>query len=295
MAEVRLALSFVLSWREVCGMMTTMTTPKSDALCREIAKKSHGTCFLMFSGGKDSLAAWIYLRGYFDRIIPFHCASIPHLVYKDKVLDYYETMFQTRILRMMGEDLTMALARYMYQETPWECDRIDEELGDSFEDYNKLLIVDYLRNAYHLPKAWCAVGISANDSIDRRIYCNKTGGKNVQNKTFYPCWDWTRSQILEAMREAGVRLSPEYKYAKRSMGGVPSATYNKVLMEHFPQDWETTKLWYPLAEAKNVREKMIDDNYPLFLEQEARMRGGKADESKEDEGKDGKEGDGEEK
>ena len=62
------------------------------------------------------------------------------------------------------------------------------------------------------------------------------------------------------------------------MGGIPSATYNKVMMEHFPQDWELTKKWYPLAEVKNIREDMIDANYPLWMEQEARKRGGRVDE-----------------
>ena len=63
--------------------------------------------------------------------------------------------------------------------------------------------------------------------------------------------------------------------SKRSMGGIPSATYNKVMMEHFPRDWELTKKWYPLAEVKNVREEMIDANYPLWMDQEAAKRGGK--------------------
>ena len=61
------------------------------------------------------------------------------------------------------------------------------------------------------------------------------------------------------------------------MGGVPSATYNKVMMEHFPRDWELTKKWYPLAEVKNIREEMIDENYPKWMEQEAAKRGGRMD------------------
>lgn len=266
-------------------MMTTITTPDTDALCREIAKKSRRVCFLMLSGGKDSIAAWVHLTNYFDRIIPFTCQSIPNLEYRDAMLEYYETMFQTRILRLMGEDLKMALSRYFYQQTPWECDQIDEEIGE-VEDYNKLDILSYLRMKFSLPRAWCAVGISANDSIDRRIYCMKTGGKNVANRTFYPCWDWTRSQLLDAIAEAGLMLSPEYKYTKRSMGGVPSATYNKVMQEHFPQAWKETLRWYPLAEAKNYRERLIEENYPKYLEQQAAMRGGRdgGESSAEDQG-----------
>ena len=267
-------------------MDITFMTPETDALCREIAEKSRGTCFLMFSRGKDSLCAWINLRKYFSRIIPFHCSSIPHMEFVDRTLDYYEMMFQTKILRMMGEDLTMALVRHVYQEYPWECDRIDEEIGP-IEDYNKLLILSYLRKEYNLPRAWCAVGISMYDSIDRMIYCKKYKGKNDANRTFYPCYNWTRTQVVDAIAESGLKLSSEYRYARRSIGGVPSATYNRILMEHYPRDWERTKLWYPLAEVKNKREEMIDANYPKWLEQRAAERGGRMDVQQEMGGADG--------
>lgn len=252
------------------------STEATDSLCREIAKKSHGTIFLMLSRGKDSLVAYLNCLKYFNRIIPFHCATVPGYRFSDEYLDYLEAMLNTRIIRMMGEDLKMALVRYIYQDTPWECDVIDKVIPDV--DFTKLDVLEYLRMKFNLPRAWCAVGISKNDSIDRLIYCRKTGGKNLGNKTFYPCWDWPREEMLNAITDAGLVLAPEYKYVNRSMGGVPSATYNKVMMEHFPQDWELTKVWYPLAEAKNVREEMIDANYPLWMEQEARKRGGRADE-----------------
>ena len=265
-------------------------TKATDALCREIAKRSHGVCFLMCSRGKDSLCAWLQLRRYFNRIIPFHCATVPGYQFADEYLDYLEGMFDTRILRLMGEDLKMALVRSIYQDSPWECDVIEQVFPD--EDYTKLDILDYLRMKFNLPRAWCAVGISQNDSIDRLIYCRKNGGENKKNKTFYPCFDWPREEMLNAIWEAGLVLSPEYKYTKRSMGGIPSATYNKVMMEHFPQDWELTKKWYPLAEVKNVREEMIDENYPKWIEQEAAKRGGR-DESAESSRPEGGDGGGE--
>ena len=64
---------------------------------------------------------------------------------------------------------------------------------------------------------------------------------------------------------------------------MPSATYNQVLMRHFPEDWEIVKKWYPLAEAKNIREKMIDENYTKWMEQEAAKRGGRMDVHEEEE------------
>ena len=250
------------------------STPATDALCNEIAERSKGVCFLMCSRGKDSLCAWLQLRKFFKRIIPFHCATVPNYDYAGEYLDYLEGMFQTKVLRLMGEDLQMALVRHIYQDSPWECDAIDEVFEDV--DYSKLDILEYLRMKFNLPRAWCAVGISQNDSIDRLIYCRKTGGKNEGNKTFYPCFDWPREQLLNAIDESGLLLAPEYKYTKRSMGGVPSMTYNKVMKEHFPKDWERTLLWYPLADVKTYREEMIDANYRLWMEQEAAKMGGRS-------------------
>ena len=254
-------------------ILPTYSTEATDALCKEIAKKSNGTIFLMLSRGKDSLCALLQCMRFFNRIICFHCATIPGYRFADEYLDYLEAMLNIRILRMMGEDLKMALVRHIYQESPWECDVIDSVFPD--EDFTKLDVLEYLRMKFNLPRAWCAVGISKNDSIDRLIYCRKTGGKNVGNRTFYPCWDWPREELLSSITNAGLVLSPEYKYVNRSMGGVPSATYNNVMKNHFPQDWELTQKWYPLAEVKNYREDMIDANYALWMEQEAAKRGGR--------------------
>lgn len=258
-------------------ILPTYNGEKTDALCKEIAEKSNGTVFLMLSGGKDSLCAWLQLRRFFTRVVPFHCASIPHLAFKDAYLDYLEYEFQTRILRMMGEDLKMALARHVYQETVDQCNRIDR-LIRPVEDYDKLTILSYLRYKFNLPRAWCAVGISASDSIDRRIYCNQTGGKSEEHRTFYPCWDWPRSEIIKAIKESGLRLSSEYRYSKRSIGGVPSATYNAILADHYPRDFEKVKFFYPMCDIKNYRMMLLDRNVYEEEQEKIRARGGKDEE-----------------
>lgn len=254
-------------------ILPTYSTTATDDLCKDIAERSHGVCFLMFSGGKDSLCAWLQLRKFFTRIIPWHAASFPHLAYKDATLDYYEYEFQTKILRMMGEDLMMALARHVYQETIDQCQRIDK-LIRPVEDYDKLTILSYLRYKFNLPRAWCAVGISASDSIDRRIYCNQTGGKSEEHRTFYPCWDWPRSEIIKAIRESGLKLSSEYKYSKRSIGGVPSATYNAIMAEHYPKDFDKIRFFYPMCDIKNYRMMLLDRNVAEEAEKKIRERGG---------------------
>ena len=264
--------------------LPTFSSPVTDALCKEVAKRSKGVCFLGFSHGKDSVLAFLQLSRYFKRIIPFHCASVPNLKFVNAILDYYEYQFQTKILRMMGEDLSISLRRLIYQD-PRDMDACYDEFG-AVEDYNKLDILEFLRTKYNLPRAWCAFGVNASDSQDRQIYCNQTGGMSDINRTFYPTWDWPRKEIVAALKESGLKLAPEYKYSKRSIGGVPSATYNKILKEHFPDDFKTYKKWYPLMELKTRREAVLDARHQAKLDANAASFGGKESVSGEEDAED---------
>lgn len=260
----------------------TFTTEATDELCKEVAKKSKGVCFLGFSRGKDSLCAWLSLTRYFHRIIPFHCASWPRIGYVKRILDYYQYEMGTRILRMNGEDYPMALVRMMYQ--PYrDCQDIE---GWELDDYSKLDVLEYLRHKFGLPNAWCAFGISANDSIDRRIYCKNTGGKNPQNKTFYPCWDWPRAEIIKTVKESGLMLSSEYRYVNRTMGNVPGIVTNEILKNHYPKDWERFLCLYPLAEAKTVRERILDREWAAAKRAKIEANGGTAVEAEPSNGVD---------
>ena len=261
----------------------TFTTEATDALCREIAKKSKGVCFLGMSRGKDSLCAYLSLSRYFKRIIPFHCASWPKVDFVTRYLDYLEYELQTKILRLMGEDFPMAFARGMYQ--PFSEIEFCEDAY--VEDYSKLDIVDYLRSLYSLPKAWCAFGISKDDSIDRLIYCRKYGGKSDGNRTFYPCWDWPRKEIIRAVKESGLKLPSDYRYSNRNLGGIPSMTVNRILREHYPQAYRRMLDCYPTAEAKTVREMLLDVERDIAHDAEVRARGGKV-ETEEKETEDGR-------
>ena len=232
--------------------LPSFSTPVADALCNDIAKKSHGVCFLGFSGGKDSLCAWLQLRKYFSRIIPFHCATLPGMRFRENALRYYEYEFETHILRMMDASLTSDLLQGIYQL------REDAPFINSsgWHRFDKLELVEYLRYVYNLPKTWCAFGIQASDSQDRRIQCIKYGGRHDSNKTFYPCWDWPHGKIVQTVADAGLKLSSEYLYSSRTIEGTPSATYTEILREHYPADYATLCAFYPLVEAKCARERL---------------------------------------
>lgn len=236
------------------------STPETDALCREIAKKSKGVTMLMFSRGKDSLLAYLQLRKFFKKVIPVHCASVPGMKHVKDTLDYYESILSeidgtpVKILRMVGEEVPMALARGMYQ-TP---DMLEGVLDVDVEDYSKLDIMEVIRKELNLPRCWCAVGINICDSIDRRIHCKKCGGKHESNLTWYPTFNWQKCEIIRALQECGVKLSGEYRWTSRSMGGVPSATNGLIWKHHYPEDYELYLSIYPLAQAKELRERYLD-------------------------------------
>lgn len=234
------------------------STPATDELCRAVAKKCK-TVFCAFSRGKDSLCTYLQLHKFFkhENIIPFHCASFPGLRHVKDTLDYYERVLGTRIVRLCGPELTGCLQRGMYQTL----DDIDDLVQMDEAEYSMLDRLEYLRYTFNYPRAWGAFGIMANDSIDRQIYCRKIQGRNPQNLTFYPCWDWPRAEVLRAIREAGLKLSGEYRYVNRTMGGPPSKTCNEIFKKHYPEDWNTILGMYPLAEAKTLRELYLDRIY----------------------------------
>ena len=253
--------------------LPTFSTPATDALCKEIAKKSHGVCFLGFSRGKDSLAAWQQCRKYFDRVIPFHAAWIPGLRFAEEALRYYEDEFDTHILRMMEASLSSDLLQGIYQlreDAPY--------IGSlGWHRFDKLELLEFLRAKFNLPRAWCAFGINACDSQDRRIQCVQFKGRHETNRSFYPTWDWPHKEIVRSGEEAGLKLSSEYRYTSRTIEGTPSATHTLILKEHYPEDFKLLKAFYPLCEAKVFRERLNERVLDEMKADRIRNGGKKAD------------------
>lgn len=230
---------------------------KSSLLCSEISRISGGTCFLGFSRGKDSIAAWLQLRKFFTRIIPFHCASAPHLGFVDESLAYYERFFKTPVIRLMDGTCMTALTKLFWQPPG------SEEAIDAMElwRYDKHDVIDTLQREMGLPKAWCAFGINMTDSIDRRIWVEKIGGRNDDRMTFYPCFDWKKEEIVGAIKDAGVMLPKDYTRANRSMAAIPSSRHMAHIREWAPADYDRVLLMYPMIEAELARQEFRRAKY----------------------------------
>lgn len=224
-------------------------TEASRALCERVALESKGICLLGFSRGKDSIAAWLWLRQFFDRIIPFHCASVPHLRFVDRSLDYYERFFATPVLRCLSNSFTGAMARAVYQD--WR----DEEENDAMEWHNcdNNDVANTIRKHLGISGVWCAFGINASDSIDRRIYVNKYRGRIESHRNFYPCFDWTREGIFDVILGAGVVLPGDYLLDNRSLSGLPGFRELMRMERVYPDDFARVEFFFPLIRAALAR------------------------------------------
>lgn len=228
-------------------------TKASDFLCKEIAKKSNGVCFFGFSRGKDSLCSWLQLRRYFKTIIPFHCGDIPNLEYAEQALQYYEYEFDTHILRMQAPTYFVDMNNMCYQ-----LPNSDREFYDHWGiDPNGTLtdVVELLRKIYSMPNAYCAFGINASDSLQRRIQVMQRGGVSRKARHFYPCFDWSHEQILKTVEESGLKLAPDYHMANRTIAGIPNIRWIQQIRQNYPNDFRRMLSRFPLCWASVMRQR----------------------------------------
>lgn len=231
-------------------------TEASRRLCEEVSQQSGGCCLLAFSRGKDAIAAWLFLKRFFSRIIPFHQTIVPGLSFVDRSLDYYEEVFETPIVRLIDPNTLKYIADSLYQ-TP---ERRPLIVGSGlFGDYNRVDTAMILRREYGLPlDCGHAEGISIFDNAFRHAMYTaqwKRTGKpgRTANNRFFPCYDWPTSMIIEAIERAKIKLPDDYLMANRTVWNLVDGKHLVRMKELYPQDYEQIKRYFPLIEAKIKR------------------------------------------
>lgn len=211
---------------------------------------SNGVCFLGFSRGKDAICAWLNLKRYFRKIIPFHACNVPNLSMMKESLDYYEYEFGEHIYRMQDGDIPFCLVNGIYQR--FEDDEFNQQFDGS--NWTKLDILEYLRYKLNLPRAWCAFGINMCDSLERRCSVMACQGRHDKARTFYPTWDWPREEILKCVEESGIKLADDYNHFQGTFTGIPTWAQLNKLKKYYPEDYEKVKMYLPLCEAELARQ-----------------------------------------
>lgn len=224
-------------------------TPESRLLCKRIAAKTDTVVF-GFSRGKDSIAAWLWLSEFFPRIIPFHVDGCPGLVFVERSLDEYERQFGVAIERYVSKALMNSLSEMVFQ--PVE----DEPWIDSLALYESMgndEIAECVRDRHDAGGAWIAWGISCEDSIVRKSQAKYRSGINESKRVFYPCFNWRREHVLQAINARGLRLPADYLMANRSFSSPLNPRHLLRMRAQRPEDFERVKFFYPLIEAALAR------------------------------------------
>ena len=223
----------------------------SEELCRRVAEKSNGVAICSFSMGKDSIAAYIQMRKYFDRVIPVFYYLVPGLQFQQKSLEYYqnEVFKDERIIQVPSPAIYRQLAYYMYQH-PGAVDAIHD--ADIYiPHYDELFMI--VKAGLCLPgETYTGVGVRMTDSLNRRFSIKRYGAENSKRSQFYPVFDWNNETLISEIRQSGIKLPVDYRIWGRSFDGF-HYKFLKPLKDNFPDDYERVKALYPFIDLELLR------------------------------------------
>lgn len=207
------------------------------------------TVLLSFSIGKDSLASWVQMKRYFEKIIPVFYYGIPDLEFQKIQLDYYERIFGCRIIQMPNPNLYRQLTYLMYQ-TPKNAEII-HDLGFSTFSYDD--VFNCVKVDSRLPiETYTGVGVRASDSLNRRTSIKIHGSQNPKRFQFFPVYDWNIERTIKEIKQTNIKLPIDYKIWGRTFDGF-DYRFIKGLKDNFPKDYEKVREFFPLLEMEFLR------------------------------------------
>ncbi len=230
--------------------MTTVIRNQGTSLAvREKLAADGRPVLLAFSCGKDSIAAWLAMRDMGIEVVPAYLYYVPGLRFVDEELDYFEQKFQTRIRRYPHPSLYRWLNNAVFQAP--ERLRFIEAARLPEPSYEQMW--DFIRADVGLDKnTWCADGVRAADSIQRRGAFVQYGYWRRNLKKVSPIGDWLKGEVLDCIRSHDIELPCDYAWFGRSFDGIDKR-FTKVLKDKAPDDYATLLEWFPLLEVDHVR------------------------------------------
>ena len=99
---------------------------------------------------------------------------------------------------------------------------------------------------------WCADGVRAADSIQRRGAFVQYGYWRRNLKKVSPIGDWLKGEVLDCISGHHIELPCDYAWFGRSFDGIDKR-FTKVLKDKAPDDYATLLEWFPLLEVDHVR------------------------------------------
>lgn len=227
----------------------------------EAVKARVGDTILMsFSGGKDSLATWLYLRENSDfNIIPFFMYWLPGAKFTEDSIPYYEDYFGQHIIRLPHPLFWQSLRNEWYQ-TP---DRVAAIKAMDIPQFSFAELEDALAAQEGIDPYVAANGMRAADNIDRRNLILQKGAVGIKKRKFYyAIWDWKIDDVVDIIKRHGLKLPAEYNMWGRTVGAW-DYIYVKAIRDNYPEDYKRFLEWWPLAELQIFRYEQVGKRLKL--------------------------------
>lgn len=230
---------------------TTIKNQIDDGI--QFLQNQSDTIILSFSCGKDSLAAWLFLRPHFKNIVPVYEYLIPDLDFVDKSIKMYENFFETKIIQLPHPSLYRMLNNLVFQP-PEHCRAIEDAMLCNF-DYEDVRLVVCQDNG--LPEnTYMAVGVRAVDSPMRWAAIKKYGVINHKQHKFYPVANLKKKEVFDLIEKHHCPLPEDYKLFNRSFDGI-DYRFLKPIKDNYPDDYDKILQWFPLADLEIFRKELF--------------------------------------
>ena len=96
---------------------------------------------------------------------------------------------------------------------------------------------------------WWPTGVRAEDGPIRMMALRKYGPITLSKRKWHPIWDWSKTEVVDAIAKAGLKLSGDYAWMKRSFDGI-HVGYLAPIKKNAPEDYKRILEWFPLVEAE---------------------------------------------
>ena len=219
--------------------------PRGRDLMQVVRKTYGGRALLAFSCGKDSIAAWLAIREYFNEVVPVFFELVPGMSFVRESLDYYEQFFGCKILRLPHPSFYNIIRTNLYQ-SPSRIGLISA--FDLPDDYDYAMAHRLVREATGLDqKVPCANGVRAADSPMRRVSLMSHGPVSYITKQWSPVWEYKKTDILDILDGHMVKLPIDYRIFGRTFDGL-DYRFLRPLKDQLPDDYARLLEWFPLAD-----------------------------------------------
>jgi hypothetical protein len=216
---------------------------------RQIARDIAGDRLLLSFSGRDSLAAWLYLRDHFE-LVPYWCYTVPGLSYDEQMLEYYERELGCRIIRLPHPRTYELLRSGAWQPLEnWRVLHYSQLPHITFADIESRLAAQFGLGENYL----CAVGIKAADNLMRLRLIRQMGPIGTKRRRYYyAVWDWKTADVSECIQRAGLKLPRCYRYWGSTGDGI-EYEWLRYLRDNLPADYQKVLDLFPLADLELYR------------------------------------------